>query len=150
MNQELFDRLINIQRWMCSSAFERIKRISRSPDIRKINTPPERQAYFDREEVLRLLAGNIAAMRQGVIAEKMAMDNVYLSSLIDRLAKDGYVLRTADPADKNGALIVLTKAGRNRAKDIEAERPALLEAMFSKLTDDEKRTLLGLLERMTR
>jgi DNA-binding MarR family transcriptional regulator len=62
-------------------------------------------------DVLAILADG-AGQTVGALATATATRPSTLTSLLDRLAKRGYVVREQDPADRRSFLISLTPAGR--------------------------------------
>lgn len=106
--------------------------------------PPHR-----REQVLRrILESGDRGIRQKDIAEAMHIQPSSLSELLDKLEADRYVERRADPEDRRATRIFLTEKGRARAYEIEDERAEELSYCFADLTDDEKREMIVLLDRI--
>ncbi len=62
--------------------------------------------------------------------------------------EDGYLLRETDENDKRATLLKLTETGKARADELRAERGARLDALFAKLTEEEKQTLSELLDKL--
>jgi len=56
-------------------------------------------------------AARIGTARQNVLAERMGLEAMTLSTSLDRLEKRGLVLRQPDPADRRAKLVHLTAAG---------------------------------------
>ncbi|MEO5323781.1 MarR family transcriptional regulator [Mesorhizobium sp. CC13] len=50
-------------------------------------------------------------IRQAALAERLGVEAMTLSGLIDRLEGKGYVERQPDPADRRAKLVTLTEAG---------------------------------------
>jgi len=48
--------------------------------------------------------------RQNVLAERMGLEAMTLSSYLDRLERQGYIQRTADPTDRRAKIVQLTEA----------------------------------------
>ena len=71
-----------------------------------------------------------------------------LSELVGKLEADGFVTRTRSEADKRAVTVSLTDAGKAKAAKIQAKRNASAETIFAKLTEEEKATLLSLLEKL--
>ena len=67
--------------------------------------------------------------------------------LIDRLAADGFVTRSAGP-DGRTRSIVLTARGRRVAERVAAARAAVLQPLVDDLSSAEQETLCDLLNRM--
>lgn len=72
-----------------------------------------------------------------------------LSCLIDRMAADGYVARTASADDGRGQVLAITRAGRVLRRRIWPVYAAAIEAAVGMhLSDTEARALGNLLERL--
>jgi DNA-binding MarR family transcriptional regulator len=91
-----------------------------------------------------VLLGNPAPMRE--LAEQLACDLSYVTSLADQLEQRGLVARVTGE-DRRVKLLALTDAGlstRDRIAHAVAERNMIL----SRLTDADRATLAPLLERL--
>ena len=107
-----------------------------------------RRAMLVRERVLGILIDHEGGLRQKAIAEEIGVGPSSMSELIDKLENDGYVERRTDPSDKRATLVALTEKGKARAWEIEDGRNERLGAMFGGLTDEEKKELLRLLDKL--
>ena len=104
---------------------------------------------FPREMLLlTVLEGGENGVRQKDIAEKIGINASSLSEQIDRLETDRYLERKANPEDKRSTLIVLTEKGRARAYEVLDERRKAAADLCGKLTEEEKDTLISLLDKM--
>ncbi len=56
-------------------------------------------------------AARTGAVRQNVLAERMGVEAMTLSTSLDRLEARGLDLRQPDPADRRAKLVQLTAAG---------------------------------------
>ncbi len=69
-----------------------------------------------------------------------------------RSVRSGFFLlsaaRTANPDDKRSTLIVLTEKGKARAWEVQDDRRKAAEEFCSKLTEEEKDTLIALLDKL--
>ena len=101
-----------------------------------------------RERILLILAGHEGGVRQKVLAEEMKVNPSSMSEFIDRLESTGYITRTVDLSDKRATLITLTEKGEARAAELEDEKNEHLSKMFSNLTEDEKKELIRLLNKL--
>lgn len=71
---------------------------------------------FARYEVLMLLTfSRRGALPLGKIGERLQVNAASVTSVVDRLERDGLVVRVPNPADGRGTLARLTSAGRRRA-----------------------------------
>src|SRR5688500_11308094 len=98
---------------------------------------------FARYEVLRLLSFSSAgAMPMTRMGSLLQVHPTSVTSAVDRLEKQGYVVRTRQDADRRVVLAAITDAGRavvEKATDglngEVFERPGLTAAQLSALTD---------------
>lgn len=103
---------------------------------------------FPRERVLSILLEQPEGMHQKEILEKMHIRPSSLSELIDKLESDRYVERNADENDRRTTLITLTEKGKARAYEVLDERKAEADERFKALTEEEKKQLLVLLQKL--
>jgi len=104
---------------------------------------------FPRERVLvRLLEADEAGLRQKDLAEALGIHAPALTEQIDRLEADRYLERIANPDDRRSTLIRLTEKGRARAYEVADERSERAREFCARLTEEEKDTLLALLEKL--
>jgi DNA-binding MarR family transcriptional regulator len=105
---------------------------------------------FARYEVLMLLNFSRAgALPVGKMGERLQVHPASVTNAVDRLERDGYVVRRSNPADRRGVLAELTAAGRALAERATA---ALNDEVFSALPldDAELRSLYRILRRLRR
>ena len=100
-----------------------------------------------RERILRII-GEEEGISQKKLAEYFRIRPQSLSELLGKLEKDGYVTRRQNEQDKRETLVYLTEQGKQRAEEVEAARSQQTAALFSPLTDEEKETLIALLEKL--
>lgn len=77
--------------------------------------------------VLASLAGH-RPLTVGALADATATRPTTLTSVLDRLARRGYVTREVDPADRRSFLISLTPAGQQAAATVSAAVAELEQA----------------------
>jgi DNA-binding MarR family transcriptional regulator len=114
------------------------------------DTLGEHGLTFEEWEVLGSLrrAGPPFRRSAGELAERSELSSGAMTNRLDRLEKAGLVKRLADPDDRRGVLVELTKAGQKAWLDstgAEAAREALIAAVLS---DREKEKLNSLLRRL--
>ena len=92
--------------------------------------------------------GNMQPVSQKKVSEWIGMDPSDLVSVIDKLEKDGYVVRKRDPQDRRRQLLSLTAKGANmRKKLITVSREAIDETL-KPLTAKERETLRSILAKV--
>lgn len=84
----------------------------------------------------------------GDIADELNITLPSATSLVERLVKGGYVERVQDPQDKRVVKIVLTEKGKTILKKGLEDKIEKTRFMLSKLTEEERLTMLSLLEKI--
>lgn len=84
-------------------------------------------------------------IRQTALAERLGIEAMTLSGLIDRLEAKGFVERNPDPADRRAKLVTLTEAGSKVVAQIEPIAASIRsEAAHGIDPDDWQRLLVSL------
>ena len=110
---------------------------------------PGKEPAMPREMLLlAVLEAGDAGIRQKDIAEQLGIRPSSLSEQIDALEADRYLERTANPEDKRSTLIVLTEKGKARAWEVQDDRQKAAADFCTKLTEEEKDTLIALLDKL--
>ena len=109
---------------------------------------PQKMRAFAQRRLLSILLNYEDGVRQKALGEEMRINPSSVSELISKLEFEGYVVRTVDPEDKRATLITLTEVGRARAYELEDERNERFARPFANLSDEEKKQLLELLEKL--
>lgn len=85
-------------------------------------------------------------MTQRELTERLRIQPGSASEVIGKLETAGFLVRSPSETDRRTANIALTEAGRTAAENALAQREERHRQMFASLSDDEKDTLLRLLE----
>ena len=85
---------------------------------------------------------------QSALTARLGIQPGSASEVIGKLEAAGMLYRAPSEDDRRTIDIVLTDAGRAAAEEAAAQRRARHEDMFACLCEEEKATLLGLLERL--
>ena len=85
---------------------------------------------------------------QKALTERLGIQPGSASEVIGKLEAAGMLCRAPSEDDRRTSDIVLTDEGRAAAEEAAAQRRARHEDMFACLCEEEKATLLGLLERL--
>jgi len=100
-----------------------------------------------KRELSRTAASVLATLRDTGprritdLAEREAVAQPTVTTLVGRMERDGLVERRADPADARAVLVHLTAQGRERLDAMRAARKAVLEARLAALTEHEREVL---------
>ena len=88
------------------------------------------------------------SITQNELTERIGIQPGSASEVLGKLEAAGLILRTPSVVDRRTADIRLTASGESTAEEAYAQRQARHRQMFSGLSDEEKRTLLLLLEKV--
>jgi DNA-binding MarR family transcriptional regulator len=75
------------------------------------------------------------------LADVQGVSQPGMTTLVNRLAADGYAERFADPTDGRATLVRITPAGRQALSDWHAARSAAISAAISRLPAEHQRAL---------
>lgn len=87
-------------------------------------------------------------LSQAKISEMMLVNRANITSLVDRMEKAGFVVRTAADDDRRFNIIKLTKKGKKLLKKVEPVYGREVTRIMSVLTDAEKKKLVKMLEKV--
>jgi len=107
----------------------------------------EQGASFARTKLLLLLERN-GPRRSSEIAEVFGQSPRTVTEAIDALEREGLVRRDPDPEDRRAKLVSVTPEGQAAAAKTEPLRRQLIEQVFGRLSQDEQRSLNGLLDQL--
>ena len=84
------------------------------------------------------------------LAEKIDRDKSTVTTLVRKLIKMGYVKMIKEGSDRRVNYIVLTKKGRELEPVFDDISKRLIERFYAGLTQDEKNSVVGILERINK
>lgn len=85
---------------------------------------------------------------QALLSAKSQIDRTTMGGLIDRLEKEGLVVRQAHPEDRRAYRICLTEKGKALQPELTPLALRAQEMFIARLTSDEVDTLKSLLEKI--
>lgn len=74
-------------------------------------------------------------------ARRLHLAGNSVSTLVNQLVREGYLVRETDPADRRGARLLLTGAGEKRLGDWRRRRAELVDRHVSRLDDADREAL---------
>ena len=101
-----------------------------------------------QKRVLILIREAGGSITQRELTERLGIRPGSASELIGKLEKSGLVVRSVNSADRRISDLSLSETGELAAGEALADRVKRHEEMFGCLTDEEKETLTGLLEKI--
>lgn len=100
-----------------------------------------------QKRILMILQEN-RDITQRELTEHLGIQPGSASEVLGKLEAAGLILRTPSPTDHRTTDVHLTESGEAAAGEAYANRERRHEEMFACLSEDEKKTLLGLLEKI--
>jgi DNA-binding MarR family transcriptional regulator len=115
-----------------------------------VATPPaEAKPYVVRYHILKCLERREAHHLTEVSAILNVKKNT-LSELLDRMARDGLVLREYDPDDRRKIILCITPAGKSAIKAFEKTLMANIGQFLETLEEEDRRDLVQAIESLIR
>lgn len=100
-----------------------------------------------QKRILMILLEN-GTMTQSELTEQIGIQPGSASEVLGKLETARLILRTPSETDRRTTDICLTASGKSAAKTAYEQRQVRHQQMFSGLSDEEKETLLQLLEKV--
>lgn len=97
--------------------------------------------------VIKLLE-SLGELSLSSLSERIRAQNSTVTGIIDRMEREGLVVRERSTTDRRVVYIRLTSKGRELAKSIEVEPMEIFRGVLSTLTKDDTRDLLRILSRL--
>lgn len=101
-----------------------------------------------QKRILHII-GKEGSMTQRELTERLDIQPGSASEIIKKLETAGYILRTANEADRRTSDISLTDSGIAQLQELDAERKNRRNELFSSLSPEEAEQLLTLLEKLS-
>ncbi len=103
-----------------------------------------------QKRILILLLENEKELTQKELTDRLEVQPGSVSEVLGKLESSGLITRTPNADDRRTIDIRLTGKGEAAAKEAQLHRSERHRQMFTALSDEEKQTLLGLLETINR
>lgn len=114
----------------------------------RLSSNADRHKFWGYGRILDVLS-RTDGLSQREIAELLDIRPQSASEAIASMEGQGLVEKRANEQDKRSSLIYITQAGRQRQIDIRKEQIENARRIFEPLTNEEKETLLALLNKAT-
>ncbi|MDD5565490.1 MAG: MarR family transcriptional regulator [Candidatus Omnitrophica bacterium] len=82
------------------------------------------------------------------LAHAMHVSTAGMTGIVDRIVRDGYVVRVFDPEDRRIIKIKLTPQGTGLVKRINAQRRKMVMDLFSKISEAERENYLRIVTKI--
>jgi len=98
-------------------------------------------------DVLSVLEHASAPLTMSQLSKELMVSNGNVTGVVDRLVRDGFVVRTPSPNDRRVQYIELTASGLTRFAAMAGQHESWVAELFSTLDGKEIDTLTGLLRK---
>jgi len=98
---------------------------------------------------LIVLHQNANGIAPSVLAEKIGVTRATVSTLVQRLERDGFLTVVSDESDGRGKKLRLTKAGRDFMASILPPHYLRISKLMGRLSRDEQKELIRLLSKLS-
>jgi len=98
--------------------------------------------------LLAVLYRNGQGMTMTDLGKNLLVTKANMTGMIDRLERDGYVTRHPDQFDRRVTKVMLTDKGKNFIEEITGPRDEFTEEMVQQFSPEERKQLMGYLERL--
>jgi DNA-binding MarR family transcriptional regulator len=83
------------------------------------------------------------------LAESVVLSKSGLTSLVDRMERDGLLERRPDPTDRRATRIVLTQAGKERFEVVSRHHRGVVKRIFtSRVSEEEANVIVEVMKRL--
>lgn len=94
------------------------------------------------------LLWNQGEMSQQQLADKMQKDKNSVTKLVDAIERKGFVIRKQNSSDRRSNTIVLTEKAELLKNEAKQKGILILDNMLEGITEEELRSLLGILHKL--
>jgi DNA-binding MarR family transcriptional regulator len=108
----------------------------------------EFETTLPRFDVLAQLHRAEKPLSMGELSQRLMVTNGNVTGLVDRLAREGKVARSASADDRRVQMVSLTDDGEAQFADMARDNRTWVTLMMASLSRDEKQALFGLLGRL--
>ena len=110
----------------------------------------EFDSTLPRFDILAQLDRAADGLSMGELSERLLVSNGNVTGVVNRLAAQGYVIRSASPRDRRSQLVKLSPAGRRHFDTMRRAHESWIEELLGPLSETEKGALLTHLDGLRR
>lgn len=125
--------------------FLRLDRLHRQAIERQVG---EMGLHRSQHRLLMVLSRSEEMPTQAELARRLEISPPAVTGLLQRLEKDGYILRKDDRKDGRNHKVILTEKGRGILESTRLRFDGVDRAMMQGISEEELQTFADLLERM--
>jgi len=131
-----------LQTWLlCHQTYDSVYRCEEALFASKGLSPQQHAALI----AIKYIKGPVTGSE---LAHWLERNQNGISTLVDRMEKDGLVIRKRDLPDRRSVRLIMTKKGKDLLERATASGWELVQEILSCLSDEDLRTLNSILERM--
>lgn len=112
----------------------------------KENFREEHRTTLPRFDVMSALYRSSRALKMNEISGVLKVSNGNITGIIDRLVKEGHVLRVAIQGDRRASLVSLTNKGKRQFEEYAIAHEAWINVMLKNLSEKDSHVLIDLLD----
>jgi DNA-binding MarR family transcriptional regulator len=90
------------------------------------------------------------SFRQHELAEILVVNRASAGSVLERMERDGWIARTADPQDRRAMRIAMTRAGKAKLEEVRGPYYQLMSRIFKEEGEPDLRNLVLFCDRLRR
>lgn len=109
----------------------------------------EHESTLPRFDVLAALHRAGTALTMSEVSRRLLVSNGNTTTVVDRLEKDGWVIRTSPLADRRIVHVALTTHGRLHFEQLARDHETKVDQLFATVSDADLDALDQLLQHMT-
>lgn len=108
------------------------------------------ESTLPRFDLMAQLYRNADGLKMSELSRRLMVTGGNVTGLTDKLVDEGLVVREEDPRDRRSFTVKLTAEGTRQFRKMAGQHEQWVIDLFAGLDPDEKRQLLGLLDRLKR
>ena len=128
--------------------FFKLRQVKKEFQKNCTSSDPQAKKAFHRNMILMLLAEKTHPVHQKELLDDIKVSPSTLSEMVSKLERDGYIRKVQGEKDKRTYLLLLTEEGKRQAENEAAQKRKQWKAFFGKLDPQDKRNLIGLLDKL--
>lgn len=128
--------------------FFKLRQVKKELQKNCTSSDPQAKKTFHRNMILMLLAEKTHPVHQKELLDDIKVSPSTLSEMVSKLERDGYIRKVQGEKDKRTYLLLLTEEGKRQAENEAAQKRKQWKAFFGKLDPQDKRNLIGLLDKL--
>jgi DNA-binding MarR family transcriptional regulator len=106
------------------------------------------EVQFNMIMILRHQSGPAGGLTQAELSGMMLSNKANITSLVDRMERDGWVIRTSHPEDRRSNIIMLTAKARRLLDKVDPLYGRMINQIMRAIPESQQKTLISYLEQI--